>query len=232
MDHQVRLDGGKFESYSRWVIQITNESGLQASAQVNLGFDPSSESLTLHSVVIHRDGKALDRLDFGAIKVAEREPDLERQVSDGRKSAVLFVEDLRVNDVIDYDFTLRGADPTLGGRDDPAILRWAEQAKAESPAPVALHVTENRRYDGWVAFGRGLIGALAWCAYVARSARVRETFVRGAPRPANAPISAETAPSVSLTPQRAKDPYLLALSAPATDPRAVESGGEGPEGHA
>ncbi len=82
MDHQVRLDGRKeFESYSRWVLEITNESGLQSSAQINLGFDPSSETLTLHSVVIHRDGQLLDRLDFdGAIKAL---PSVSR-ISSGR----------------------------------------------------------------------------------------------------------------------------------------------------
>jgi hypothetical protein len=114
-DHQVRLSGSVEEDYWRWSKQIVNESGLMTASQVRIDFGPTYQKVSIHSVTVRREGRAIDRLDLGSARIVQREPNLEAQVYDGRQSIVMFVPDLRVGDVLDYDFTIRGSDATLDG---------------------------------------------------------------------------------------------------------------------
>jgi hypothetical protein len=105
-----------FETYHHWSRQIVNESGLSAASQLRIDFDPTYQSLIVHSLTIRRGDQLLDRLDLGSARVLQRESNLEAQVYDGRQTVVLFLSDLRVGDVIDCSYTLRGGDPTLDGK--------------------------------------------------------------------------------------------------------------------
>jgi transglutaminase-like putative cysteine protease len=121
-DQQLRLGKGRDETYVRWAQEITDEKALQSVSQVTVSFDPSYEMVTLHSVAVLRAGNRIDRLRLDAIKVVQREPNLEAQMYDGRRSLVLFVEDLRIGDVLDVEYTITGADPTLGGHVEQTLV--------------------------------------------------------------------------------------------------------------
>ncbi len=69
----------------------------------------------LHRVQIHRREKALEKLDRSKIKLIQREPDLSGHVLTGEQTAVLFVEDLRIGDALEYAYTVRGDNPILDG---------------------------------------------------------------------------------------------------------------------
>jgi hypothetical protein len=114
-DRQVRVTGQMREVFSHFARQIVNDAGLEGSSQISIDYEPSYQSLVLHWVRIRRGGQWLDRLLLPRLEVIQRETELESQVYDGRLSAVLFLEDLRVGDVLDYAFTLRGSNPVLGG---------------------------------------------------------------------------------------------------------------------
>ena len=137
-DRQTRIDGVTVESYTRWSRQITNEAGLTGTSQLSVDFDPSYETLALHSVLVRRGGETFDRLTREAVKLVQREPKLEAQVFDGRQSAVLFVSDLRVGDTVEFAFTLRGADPTLRGHYAGAFLFGAPEPIARMHARLVV----------------------------------------------------------------------------------------------
>ncbi|MCU1277642.1 MAG: Transglutaminase-like enzyme [bacterium] len=113
-DRQLNLTHG-VERYVRWATRIDDEAGLQSASHVSITFDPSYQRVVIHSVVVVRDGQRLDRLQPAKIKQAQREPNLESQMYDGRQTLVLFLDDLRVGDIIDVEYTTVGADPTLAG---------------------------------------------------------------------------------------------------------------------
>ena len=115
-DRQVRVERDRTESFSHWSRRITNEVGLQQSSQLVVDFDASYQTLTLHYVRVRRGDVQIDELDRGAIKLIQRESELDAQVYNGMKSAVLFLRDVRVGDVVDYAYTLSGSDPTLSGK--------------------------------------------------------------------------------------------------------------------
>ena len=58
----------------------------------------------------------LNRLDKTKIKTIQPEPGLDGHMLTGEQSALVFVEDLRVGDVLEYAYTTRGYNPVLGGR--------------------------------------------------------------------------------------------------------------------
>jgi hypothetical protein len=121
-DRQVRVDAHGQELYWRIAKQAVNEATLEVASQIEIEFDPSYERLTVHSVTVRRGNEAIDRLDKSAFHLAEREKRLDAQIYDGRLSAVLFVSDVRVGDVVEYSYTLAGADPTAGERYMDALV--------------------------------------------------------------------------------------------------------------
>src|SRR5262249_34648863 len=107
--------GDSHERYARWATQILDESALQRASQLTVEFDPSYETVILHAITVLRGGERLNRLQPNTIKVVQREPNLEAQMYDGRRSLVMFLEDMRVGDVVDSEATVSGADEALAG---------------------------------------------------------------------------------------------------------------------
>src|SRR5439155_17166765 len=81
-----------------------------------LDFDPSFQRLFIHHIKIQRGSDSIDKLIPATIKMIQQERDLERHIYNGAVSAVIFLEDVRAGDRIDYSYTIRGFNPILGGR--------------------------------------------------------------------------------------------------------------------
>lgn len=114
-DRQVQLKGASRESYNHFALKIQSESGLERSANVEIEFDPSYQKLLIHAVDVRRRERVISKLTQGAVKILQREKSLEQMVFDGSKTANLFLEDVRVGDVIDYAYTLVGSNPVFAG---------------------------------------------------------------------------------------------------------------------
>lgn len=98
------------------VYRITSQGGLDDGAQVARDYDPSYETLTFHFVRVWRDGVAQDRLTGTEIKVLQQERELERQMFNGKLSALIVLSDVRVGDIVEYSYTERGSNPVFDGK--------------------------------------------------------------------------------------------------------------------
>jgi len=116
IDEQVRVEGASAATYSHVVRVVDTTAGLATASQVELEFDPSYQTLTLHHFAVVRDGRRIDKLDRGRIRLLQRETQLDRQIYDGRVTASIVLDDVRVNDQIDFAYTIRGANPVFGGK--------------------------------------------------------------------------------------------------------------------
>jgi len=103
------------ETFFHSVRQVLTMDGVQNDATLTMGFNPSCQSLTLHWVRIWRDGAYLDRLDTNNVKVVQQEQDLDQSILNGEKSAILVLDDVRVGDIIDYAYSIQGANPVFDG---------------------------------------------------------------------------------------------------------------------
>src|SRR5205085_843974 len=100
-----QVDARSQERYYHAMRRITSAAGVEGASEVRATFDPTYQSLRLHFVRVRRGGTALDRLDAAKVKVIQREAELERHLYDGRLTALVVLEDVRVGDEIEYAFT-------------------------------------------------------------------------------------------------------------------------------
>ena len=68
---------------------------------IEIEFDPAYQSLVLHRVDVIRNTNRLHQLTPGRVRVIQREQELMFDIYDGRLSAVLLIDDLRVGDIVD-----------------------------------------------------------------------------------------------------------------------------------
>ena len=115
-DHQIRTGSGDESHYFRTVRKVLSPSGVQNASELELDFDPSFETLTVHDVSVIRNGKRLVAFNPATIRVIEKEDESDRRIYDGERTALIFVKDVRPGDVIDYSWSVDGANPILNGR--------------------------------------------------------------------------------------------------------------------
>ena len=102
--------------YVRKAIKVLTESGVQNSSEISVTFDPSYQNLTFHTVKILRNNSVIDQLDLSKFKTIQQESDLARHIYDGSLSSVLFLEDVRKGDIIEYSYTIKGFNPIFQGK--------------------------------------------------------------------------------------------------------------------
>ena len=114
IDNQQRMDPTSlFEHYTR---RLVNEQGLQSGSDLRVEFDPNYQTLTLHWLRVKREGVWQDRLASESFQVLRREENLDFQMLDGRYSVVCHLQDVRVGDLVDFAYTINGANPVFGGK--------------------------------------------------------------------------------------------------------------------
>lgn len=102
--------------YFHFVKKILDEDGVQDNSEISMDFDPSYQVLSYHRARLWREGRPLDRLEPAKIRLIQRESNLETHEFDGRLSAVLFLEDVRAGDIIEYAASIDGTNPVFRGK--------------------------------------------------------------------------------------------------------------------
>jgi transglutaminase-like putative cysteine protease len=104
------------EAYFHYAVLAVNEQGVPEISQLTFSFNPAYETLLLHGATIHRGGADIPIPIRGHVRVLQREERLEHQIYDGTLTAVLLVDDVRPGDIVEWSFTLRGANPVLASQ--------------------------------------------------------------------------------------------------------------------
>lgn len=115
-DEQVRLEGGQKQVFRHIASRAINDKGLDHVASISIGFDPAYQTLSLHAINVIRQGRVIPKLATATVRVLQREQGLEARIFDGRKTANVFLEDVRVGDIVEYAYSVRGSNPVFGGR--------------------------------------------------------------------------------------------------------------------
>ncbi|KAA5825757.1 DUF3857 domain-containing protein [Algibacter amylolyticus] len=108
-DNQIHAS--KKIEYSRLVMKITDNVGIQNASTVSVSYDPAYQSLKFHSINVIRDNKIIDKLDLSNFQVMRRELNTEIYLYDGSLSAVMNISDVRTGDIIDYSYSIYGFNP-------------------------------------------------------------------------------------------------------------------------
>lgn len=102
--------------YVKHSYRIISEAGVQNRSQITVDFDPSYQHLTFHTINIIRNGQIVNRLDLSKIKTIHQESELNEFIYNGTQQALLFVDDVRKGDVLEYSYTLKGFNPIFNSK--------------------------------------------------------------------------------------------------------------------
>jgi len=102
--------------YQHQAYVVFSEDGLQEISEIRVDYDPKYQKLAFHSVRIWRDGKTIDKTASAAYKVIQREKELEKHIYNEKLTAVIILEDVRVNDVLEYSFSRQGSNPIFNNK--------------------------------------------------------------------------------------------------------------------
>jgi transglutaminase-like putative cysteine protease len=114
-DRQARVTDQGTQYYFHLVEQVASAAAVEQVAQLQLDFEPSYQSLVIHHINIIRAGQTINALHPAEIKIIQKEDELDERLFDGTFSAVVFLNDVRPGDVIDYAFSVNGDNPVLAG---------------------------------------------------------------------------------------------------------------------
>lgn len=124
-DFQTRSSPDSRTEFRHFATLAINDKGVDAVANIELPFDPSHQSLHLHSLAVIRNGQRIDKLGQADIRVLQREKELEYRIYDGRKSAHVVLDDVRSGDVVEYAYSVQGRNPVFGSREfGVQLLQW------------------------------------------------------------------------------------------------------------
>ncbi len=115
-DHQTRVSGTSVDRYTHHVIRIDTTAGLNDLSQLRFSFEPTYQKLTIHFIRIQRGDITINALKPSEVKIIQQEEELDQQLYNGTLSALIFLSDLRIGDLVDYAYTVSGDNPVLGGR--------------------------------------------------------------------------------------------------------------------
>jgi transglutaminase-like putative cysteine protease len=130
-DHQVRSTGDGTTDFSRRVRKIVSSNGVQNASEIDFDFDPSFERLVIHDITLIRGSERFRELGRSKIRVIEKENDSGNGIYDGMLTAVAFLDDVRPGDVLDFSWSVEGANPLLAGK-------YADTFDVTTPVPARL----------------------------------------------------------------------------------------------
>lgn len=93
-----------------------SSNALESVSQVHMDFNPAYEQLALHAIRVWRDGKAIDLTKKVKLDLLRRESNLEKSMYEGYVTAIGILPDIRVQDIVEVEYTVSGSNPVFGNR--------------------------------------------------------------------------------------------------------------------
>lgn len=104
----------KKEFYRRYAIRVTSEQGLSFASSINESFHPAFQKIFFHTLRIIRSGRTIDKMDVNKFEAIRREDQMDRGVYDKTVNAIYNLPDVRVGDIVEYSYTIKGFNPVFG----------------------------------------------------------------------------------------------------------------------
>ncbi|MFH2016463.1 MAG: DUF3857 domain-containing transglutaminase family protein [Pseudomonadota bacterium] len=105
-EYQIQPAERGWAMYDRVAYKVVDRTGLESAASLEIEFDPEAETVALNRLHIVRNGEIIDLRQTAKIDIARRERDAEKGIFDGRLTAYLTLEDVRVGDIVDWATTV------------------------------------------------------------------------------------------------------------------------------
>lgn len=98
-------------TFQHYAEHIVNQNGVEENSQINISYDPAYQTLQLHSLAVIRNGKPIDKIHSAAMKILQREDEMNNLIYNGEHTLNIILDDVRVGDTIEYSYTRSGSNP-------------------------------------------------------------------------------------------------------------------------
>ncbi len=115
-DQQVRVTNATTDRYHHHVHEVIAQPGVEHVSQLELEFDPTYQRLIIHRIQIRRGAQTINALKPNELRLLQKEDEMEQRLFNGTLAALVILNDVRVGDVVEYDYSVNGANPILAGR--------------------------------------------------------------------------------------------------------------------
>ncbi len=112
VDQQIHVE--QKQDYRHYAFRVINNAGLTDASQIELSWEPSYEQFTLHSLSVWRNGTKHEWTNRIRWKEIQKEESLDILQYKETRTMLLVLEDIRVNDVVEYEFSITGTNPIFG----------------------------------------------------------------------------------------------------------------------
>jgi transglutaminase-like putative cysteine protease len=114
-EQQVRVGPEHTENFHRNVRKVVSIRGVETGSQLQVVFSAAYERLRLHGLWRTRDGVRTQLLRAEDVKLLQQERALDERIYRDERTAVVFLQDVRVGDVLEEAYTLEEAHPLFRG---------------------------------------------------------------------------------------------------------------------
>ena len=91
--------------FHRFAYKIWNTFDAELFSNLEISFKPA-QKLTMHSCSVLRNGSLINKLDMKELRVIQREEELDQLIYEEDMSAILFLEDIRIGDLLEYSYSI------------------------------------------------------------------------------------------------------------------------------
>ena len=124
-DVQSDRRAGRDQVYLEHVFEPKSPSLIGEAGRFQISFNPEFQTMAIHRVELLRDGKWQNRLSPERISLVRRESDFEQDMTDGSVTALIVLDDVRVDDIVRIGYSIAGSNPILSGQTaDWITLSW------------------------------------------------------------------------------------------------------------
>jgi hypothetical protein len=104
IDRQIHAELN--QTFVRLVMRLETIEAVQHQSQWQLPFEPATQAVVIHSIIVRRGDTSLDRMRLDKMRCLQREEGLEKLVLDGWFTLLLLLDDVRPGDILEWSYTI------------------------------------------------------------------------------------------------------------------------------
>ncbi|MGD0665392.1 MAG: DUF3857 domain-containing protein, partial [Rhabdochlamydiaceae bacterium] len=129
--------------FKQTAIKPLTQAGVEEVSHLKLVFNPAFTRICVHAIRVYRNGMWHDRLSTARHHLLQREDNLEMQIYSGRLTLVYFISDIRVGDLVEYQYSYIGGNPLFTTHLDDSVY-LEERASIEK---ISYRLIANQGRD-------------------------------------------------------------------------------------
>lgn len=111
--HDIQINISKQTEYKHFAYKIFNLKGVENASKLYVNYNPSYQKINLHSLVVNRNGKLIDKTKSSIISNLQREASLEDNIYNGYRTLSIIIDDIKPGDIVEYSYSIVGYNPIL-----------------------------------------------------------------------------------------------------------------------